>query len=43
MRFTLPDTSDGMGQKGSLDVYVNNNKVKTIYIWKYLVITFQSH
>ena len=40
MRFTLPDTSDGMGQKGSLDVYVNNNKVKTIdltsyYMWQY--------
>ena len=40
MRFTLPDTSDGMGQKGSLDVYVNNNKVKTVdltsyYMWQY--------
>ena len=40
MRFTLPDTSDGMGQNGSLDVYVNNNKVKTVnltsyYMWQY--------
>ena len=40
MRFTLPDTSDGMGQKGSLDVYVNNSKVKTVdltsyYMWQY--------
>ena len=40
MRFTLPDTGDGMGQKGSLDVYVNNNKVKTVdltsyYMWQY--------
>lgn len=30
MRFTMPDTGDGMGQKGSLDVYVNGNKVKTV-------------
>ena len=40
MRFTLPDTGDGMGQRGSLDVYVNNNKVKTVdltsyYMWQY--------
>ena len=35
-----PDTSDGMGQKGSLDVYVNGNKVKTVdlnsyWMWQY--------
>lgn len=40
MRFTMPDTSDGMGQKGSLDVYVNGNKVKTVdlnsyWMWQY--------
>ena len=40
MRFTLPDTSDGMGQNGSLDVYVNGTKVKTVnltsyYMWQY--------
>ena len=40
MRFTLPDTGDGMGQRGSLDVYVNSNKVKTVdltsyYMWQY--------
>uniref|UniRef100_UPI004056DAD7 discoidin domain-containing protein n=1 Tax=Acetatifactor sp. TaxID=1872090 RepID=UPI004056DAD7 len=40
MRFTLPDTADGMGQSGSLDVYVNGNKVKTVdltsyYMWQY--------
>ena len=40
MRFTLPDTGDGMGQQGSLDAYVNNNKVKTVnltsyYMWQY--------
>ena len=40
MRFTLPDSSDGMGLNGSLDVYVNNNKVKTVdltsyYMWQY--------
>ena len=40
MRFTLPDTEDGMGQSGSLDVYVNNTKVKTVdltsyFMWQY--------
>ena len=40
MRFTLPDSSDGMGLNGSLDVYVNNNKVRTVnltsyYMWQY--------
>ena len=40
MRFTLPDSSDGMGLSGSLDVYVNDNKVKTVnltsyYMWQY--------
>ncbi|HVU18608.1 MAG TPA: malectin domain-containing carbohydrate-binding protein [Candidatus Didemnitutus sp.] len=40
MRFTLPDTSDGMGQSGSVDCYVNNVKVQTInltsyYMWQY--------
>lgn len=41
MRFTLPDTEDGMGQDGSLDVYVNGSKIKTIdltsyYMWQYM-------
>lgn len=40
MRFTMPDTSDGMGQSGSLDVYVNDVKVKTVslssyWMWQY--------
>ncbi len=40
MRFTLPDTSDGMGQSGSVDCYVNGTKVGTInltsyYAWQY--------
>lgn len=40
MRFTMPDTEDGMGQNGSLDLYVNGSKVKTInltsyYMWQY--------
>lgn len=40
MRYTLPDTDDGMGQDGSLDVYVNGVKVKTVdltsyYMWQY--------
>lgn len=40
MRFSLPDSADGMGLKGSLDVYVNDKKVKTVdltsyYMWQY--------
>lgn len=40
MRFTLPDSSDGMGVKGSLDVYVNGSKVQTVdlssyWMWQY--------
>lgn len=40
MRFTMPDSSDGMGLSGSLDVYVNGSKVKTAaltsyYSWQY--------
>ncbi|MCL2489037.1 MAG: right-handed parallel beta-helix repeat-containing protein, partial [Oscillospiraceae bacterium] len=29
LRFTLPDSTNGMGNKGSLDLYVNGAKVKT--------------
>ncbi|MCR5837664.1 MAG: hypothetical protein K6G88_14285 [Lachnospiraceae bacterium] len=40
MRFTMPDSSDGMGLNGSVDVYVNGRKVKTVdltsyYMWQY--------
>lgn len=35
MRFTMPDTSDGMGQSGSLDCYVNGTKVSTIGLSSY--------
>ena len=40
MRFTLPDTIDGMGQSGSLEVYVNNSFKTTVnltsyYMWQY--------
>lgn len=40
MRFTMPDSADGMGLNGSLDVYVNGVKTKTIsltsyYSWQY--------
>ncbi|WP_127531592.1 discoidin domain-containing protein [Paenibacillus kobensis] len=40
MRFTMPDSADGMGLNGSLDVYVNGVKVKTVsltsyYSWQY--------
>lgn len=40
MRFSMPDSADGMGLNGSLDVYVNGSKVKTVsltsyYSWQY--------
>ncbi|SHO43404.1 CARDB domain-containing protein [Anaerocolumna xylanovorans] len=40
MRFTIPDTSNGMGLNGSLDCFVNGTKVSTInltsyYSWQY--------
>jgi len=40
MRFTMPDSHDGMGLDGSLDVYVNGVKAKTVpltsyYSWQY--------
>ncbi|OMG01070.1 discoidin domain-containing protein [Paenibacillus sp. FSL R7-0337] len=40
MRFTMPDSADGMGLTGALDVYVNGTKAKTIpltsyYGWQY--------
>jgi hypothetical protein len=40
MRFMMPDSSNGMGLNGSLDVYVNGVKTKTIsltsyYSWQY--------
>lgn len=42
MRFTIPDTSDGMGLSGSLDCYVNGSKVSTINLssywsWQYFI------
>nr|5ZRU_A Chain A, Alpha-1,3-glucanase [Niallia circulans]5ZRU_C Chain C, Alpha-1,3-glucanase [Niallia circulans] len=40
MRFTMPDSANGMGLNGSLDVYVNGVKAKTVpltsyYSWQY--------
>jgi len=35
MRFTLPDSSDGLGLNGSLDCYVNGTKVQTISLSSY--------
>ena len=40
MRFTMPDSSDGIGQNGSVDIYINGNMAKTIsltsyYMWQY--------
>lgn len=37
MRFTLPDTPNGMGQEGSLDIYVNGEKVKTVNLTSYFM------
>ena len=46
MRFTLPDGLNEEGQKGSLDVYKNNNKVKTVELsshnmWQYFPWGYQ--
>ncbi|OBZ14182.1 glycosyl hydrolase [Bacillus sp. FJAT-27264] len=40
MRFTMPDSANGMGLNGALDVYVNGTKAKTVpltsyYNWQY--------
>lgn len=40
MRFTMHDTADGMGQEGSLDIYINDKKAATVdltsyYMWQY--------
>ena len=40
MRFTMPDTNDGMGQNGSLDIYINGIRKKKVnitsyYMWQY--------
>ncbi|MCY1712693.1 CARDB domain-containing protein [Caproiciproducens galactitolivorans] len=35
LRFTMPDSSDGMGLNGSLDCYVNGKKVTTIPLSSY--------
>lgn len=35
MRFTMPDSGDGMGLNGSLDAFVNGRKVKTIALSSY--------
>lgn len=35
MRFTMPDSSDGMGLDGSLDVYVNGTKAQTVPLTSY--------
>lgn len=37
MRFTMPDSSDGMGLKGSLDVYVNGQYKQTIDLTSYFM------
>ena len=43
MRFTMPDSSDGMGLKGSLDVYVNGNKVRTVDLSSYWMWQYGNH
>ena len=40
MRFTMPDSPDGYGLDGSLDIYVNDSKATTVeltsyYMWQY--------
>lgn len=48
MRFTLPDNEEGTGITGSLDVYVNDQKAKTVdlssyYAWQYLTAEGSAH
>lgn len=48
IRYTLPDNEDGTGMEGSLDVYVNDTKVKTVdltsyYAWQYLTSEGSAH
>lgn len=40
MRFTMPDSSDGMGLNGSLDCYVNGTKVQTINLTSYYMYQY---
>ncbi len=40
MRFTMPDSSDGMGLNGSLDCYVNGTKVQTINLTSYFMYQY---
>ncbi len=40
MRFTMPDSSDGMGLNGSLDCYVNGTKVQTISLTSYYMYQY---
>lgn len=40
MRFTMPDSSNGMGLEGSLDIYVNGNKVKTVNLTSYYMYQY---
>ena len=43
MRFTMPDDeATGLGRNGSLDVYVNNVKVKTINLTSYYAYQYFS-
>ena len=42
MRFTMPDSGDGQGLNGSLDVYVNGTKVKTVDLTSYYMYQYFS-
>lgn len=40
MRFTMPDSGDGFGLQGSLDVYVNGRKMKTVNLTSYYMYQY---
>ena len=40
LRFTMPDSPDGMGLNGSLDVYVNDKKVQTVNLTSYYMYQY---
>ena len=42
LRFTMPDSPDGMGLNGSLDVYVNGKKVQTVNLTSYYMYQYFS-
>jgi hypothetical protein len=48
LRYSLPDTPDGKGRDAPIDLYVDNNKLKTLtftsrYSWYYGAYPFNNN